>query len=249
MKAFSKTCSVEARLFMRNFFSIFFTLVFPGMMLLLFGGIYGNEVDPAYGLGYMDYTMPSYAVMITGVTGLMSFPLTMTEYEDKKIYKRYDATPAGKETVLAAQMAVNVGMTFLGIALLYLIGKIFFDIRVLASAGELVVGLVLSTGCMFALGFFLTAVAKDAKIATALCYFVYFASLFLSGATMPSEILPESFKTVSNCLPMTYAVKLMQGINAGNALGEYGTEILVLTGTIVVCLLVGRWCSKRRSWA
>lgn len=54
-------------------------------MLLLFGGIYGNT--PIYDgadVGTMDISVPAYAVMIMGVTGLMSFPLTLSGYKEKK---------------------------------------------------------------------------------------------------------------------------------------------------------------------
>ena len=42
MKGFAAICKMELRLFTRDFFSFFFALVFPVLMLLLFGGIYGN---------------------------------------------------------------------------------------------------------------------------------------------------------------------------------------------------------------
>lgn len=69
-----------------RFFSFFFALVFPVLMLLLFGSIYGNT--PIYDgadVGTMDISVPAYAVMIMGVTGLMSFPLTLSGYKEKNL--------------------------------------------------------------------------------------------------------------------------------------------------------------------
>lgn len=77
MKVFTVICKTELKLFLRDFFSFFFALVFPVLMLLLFGGIYGNA--PVYegtDTGMMDISVPAYAVMVTGVTGLMSLPLS-----------------------------------------------------------------------------------------------------------------------------------------------------------------------------
>ena len=43
MKRFITICQVEFVLFIRDFFGFFFTLVFPTMMLVLFGSIYGRN--------------------------------------------------------------------------------------------------------------------------------------------------------------------------------------------------------------
>ena len=46
MKQFAVICKTELRLFIRDFFSFFFTLVFPVLMLLLMGSVFGNA--PVY---------------------------------------------------------------------------------------------------------------------------------------------------------------------------------------------------------
>lgn len=83
---------------MRDCFSCFFALAFPVLMLLLFGGIYGNT--PIYDgaeIRMMDISVPAYSAMVIGVTGLMSLPLTLSGYKERKIYKRFNATPVGKK--------------------------------------------------------------------------------------------------------------------------------------------------------
>lgn len=83
MKRFAVIFKMELRLFMRDFFSFFFTLVFPVLMLLLFGGIFGNT--PIYegaDVRMMDVSVPAYTVMVMGVTGLMSLPLTLSGYNE-----------------------------------------------------------------------------------------------------------------------------------------------------------------------
>jgi len=43
MKAFHSMLTTEFKLASRNFYYMFFNFVFPPMMLLLFGSIYGNQ--------------------------------------------------------------------------------------------------------------------------------------------------------------------------------------------------------------
>ena len=103
----------------------------------------------------MDVSVPAYSVMIIGVTGLMAFPLTLAGYKESRIYKRFDATPAGKGVVIAAQVLVNLLMTLAGFALLFAAGKLVYDIKTEGSFWVILGALLLSIGAVFFPGFFL----------------------------------------------------------------------------------------------
>lgn len=249
MKRFAVVLKMELRLFTRDFFSFFFTLVFPLLMLLLFGGIYGNA--PVYAgadVGMMDVSVPAYAVMVTGVTGLMSLPLTLSGYKEKKIYKRFDATPAGKENIILAQVLVNFIMTLAGIFILLAAGKLLYHIQIKGGIFQILVSILFSVAAMFSMGFLFTAIARDLKSASLLCYLFYFVMLFLSGATIPDMLFPGTMKKIAGFLPMTYAVDLMQEIFSGERLGAHGTELLVLGGVAVVCTFGGAVLYRRKDW-
>jgi ABC-2 type transport system permease protein len=76
MTALFKLTLIDIKLYLRNFVSLFFTLVFPLLMLFLFGSMYGNEPSPFFGgHGSMDVTIPGYiATIIIGTTAFMSLP-------------------------------------------------------------------------------------------------------------------------------------------------------------------------------
>ncbi len=249
MKRLAAICGIELRLFTRDFFSFFFALVFPVLMLLLFGGIYGNmPIYEGANVRMMDVSVPAYSVMVTGVTGLMSLPLTLSGYKEKKIYKRFDATPAGKKSVMLAQVLVNFAMTVIGICILLAVGKILYNIQVKGSFACICVALLFSIAAMFSMGFLFTAVGKDLKSTTLLCYLFYFIMLFLSGATMPDMLFPDTVKRISGFLPMTYAVDLMQGAFAGDSLGLHGRELLVLGAVTVISTAVGALLYRKKDW-
>lgn len=249
MKKLLTLFRVEALLFLRDFYGFFFTFVFPTMMLLLFGGIYGNEPSQYFGgLGAMDMSVPAYSAMIVGVTGLMAFPLTISEYKDAGIYKRFDATPAGKGLVISAQVLVNFLMTLLGFGLLLAGGVLLFHIRIQGSLWAIAGALLLSIAAVFSLGFFFTAVARDGKISNLLCYVSYFVMIFLSGATLPRELFPEGVKVISKFLPLSYVVDLLQGAFRGTDIGELTAAAAVLTGIFLLCTLLGALLYRRKSW-
>ena len=249
MKGFIALCKMELRLFTRDFFSFFFALVFPVSMLVLFGSIYGNA--PVYEgaeIRMMDVCVPAYCVMIIGVTSLMSLPLTLAGYKEKKIYKRFDATPAGKGNVMLAQVFVNVVMTLVGIFILLVAGAVLYHVRVKGTILPVSIGLSFSMAAMFSMGFLFTAVGWDVKSTSLLCYLFYFVMLFLSGATMPDMLFPDTVKTISGFLPMTYAVDLVQGVFAGDGLGLHGRELLVLGAVTVACGIAGAILYRRKAW-
>lgn len=249
MKRFAVICEIEFRMFMRDFFGFFFTLVFPVLMLLIFGGIYGNA--PIYDgadRNMMDISVPAYSVMVIGVTGLMSLPLTLANCKEKKIYKRFDAAPVGKISIISAQVFVNLVMTLIGISILLISGKILYQIQLKGDFLSICVSILLSITAMFSMGFFFTAVGRDLKSTNLLCYFVYFIMLFLSGATIPDMLFPDTMKKISSLLPMTHAVDLMQGTFAGESLSLHGAEILILGLVTVICTVVGAVLYRKKDW-
>lgn len=250
MKRFIEICRTELILFLRDFFGCFFTLAFPTMMLVLYGSIYGNA--PLYAgasVGMIDASLPAYCAMVAGVTGIMTFPITLAEYRDKKIYKRFDATPVGKGSVICAQTVINVIMTFVGFMILLLTGIAVYDVHIPGRITSIFASMVLSISAMFSIGFFFTAAARDAKIVNLLCYLCYFIMIFLSGATVPDMLFPEGIKRIAAILPMTYAVDLMQGMFAGHAISEYTVEVAVLGGVTAIFVLTGAALYRRRDWS
>ncbi|MDE7423440.1 MAG: ABC transporter permease [Lachnospiraceae bacterium] len=249
MRWFAVICKMEMRLFARDFFGFFFTLVFPVLMLLLFGGIFGNT--PVYNgadVKMMDISVPAYSVMVIGVTGLMSLPLTLSGYKEKKIYKRFDATPVGKKSIMLAQVLVNLVMTLIGISNLLIVGKILYHIQIKGNFPSICVSILFSIAALFSMGFLFTAIGRDLKSTSLFCYLFYFIMLFLSGATMPDMLFPDTIKKISNLLPMTHAVDLMQGTFAGDSLSLHRMELFILGSVTVICTTVGAVLYRKKDW-
>lgn len=249
MKRFALTCKIEFLLLVRNFFGFFFGLIFPLMMLVLFGTIFGNNpIMSGSDLRMMDLSVPGYSVMVMGVAGLMSFPLTLAECKERKIYKRFDATPVGKKHIILAQITVNLILTAVGISILLIAGRLIYHIQIQGNIFSIAVAGLLSIATMFSMGFLFTAIGRDAKITNLLCYVFYFIMLFLSGATMPDMLFPESVRNVSKFLPMTYAVDLMQGIFVGDSLSMHGNELLILGSLTAAFTVIGAILYRKQDW-
>lgn len=248
MKSQMQWIIVEFKCFFRNFITVFFTLIFPPLFLVLFGEIYGNDPTPMFdGLGTVDASVPAYICMVVCVTGIMSLPLSLTSYREKKILKRFKATPTTPIQVIVAQILVNLLMTIIGSILLVLIAEWRYDISFDGNILYIGIAFLLSVLCVFSIGFVIASIINNSKAATALANVVYFPMLFLSGATMPLETMPDSIKDIAEFIPLTHAVKLMKATWAGKPLLDYNTEMIILGVISIVCIIISiaffRWDS------
>jgi len=246
MRAFYAMLNTELKLTSRNFIYMFFNFVFPPMLLLLFGSMYGNQPDEFYGgFGAVDVLTPSYMPMIIAVAGLMGLPLQLAMYRHYKILKRYRASPIGAGTIMWPHFIINCLLCIVGIVLLITIGILVFDLRFMGDAFQFCVALLLSILAIFSLGFMIAAVAPNNRTATLVANLLYFPMLFLSGSTLPRELLPEALVTVSQVFPLTHSVTVLQGIWLGGSLGDYTLELAVLAGFTIICSAISvkmfRW--------
>src|SRR4030066_1480863 len=107
MKSLFKMTWMETKLFLREPVGAFITLVFPLMMLFLFGSMYGNTPTPMFGgRGTVDISVPSYTAMIIATSGLMSITITMAAYRENGVLRRLRTTPLSPLTILFAQVIV-----------------------------------------------------------------------------------------------------------------------------------------------
>jgi ABC-2 type transport system permease protein len=246
MKAFYKYTWTEIKLFLREPIGAFFTLLFPLMMLFLFGTIYGNEPQAMFnGYGSVDVSVPAYTAMIIGTTGIMGINITMASYREQGILRRLRVSPLRPAVILSGQVVVIFLMTVVGMGLLVLAGKLVYSMRfegdLLAVTGAFILGSL----SFFSLGFVMASVMPNARTAQVVGMAILYPMLFLSGAGLPLEILPESLRNFSKFLPLTHVVTLLRGLWIGGKWSQHTTELWVLLGVLVVGIgvssLVFRW--------
>jgi len=232
----------EIRRMLRNFPPLFFGLAFPVMMLAIFGGIYGNDPDPMWnGHGTVDYSTPAYVALVLAVAGLMSFPLGMVEYRSRGFLRLLRTTPARSGAFLTAQVVVNGLVCLAGIGILLVAGALFFDLTAPKHPFVFVGVLLLSMAAMFGIGLLIAALMRRESSAVAIANLTYFPMIFLTGATIPLEIMPDVMRHISDALPLSYAVEALRWSWLGEGGDSFGLALAVLAGTVVACASVASW--------
>jgi len=186
----------------------------------------------------VDVLTPSYMPMILAVAGIMGLPLQLSMYRHYKILKRFRATPVGTGTIMWPHLIINGLLCITGIILLVIIGKVVFDLHFMGNVLGFIGALLLSIVAIFSLGFMIAALAPNNRAATLIANLIYFPMLFISGSTLPREMLPQAVITVSKILPLTHCVTLLKGVWLGDPLSDF-------SGFAVVCTAISikafRW--------
>jgi len=234
MKALFKLTWVEAKLFLREPQAFFFTLIFPLMLLFVYGGIYGNAPKALFGgFGSVDVSVPSYTAMIIATSSLISIPVIIATYRETGILRRFKCTPLTPLTLLTADVIVISIMTALGMLLLILAAKLVFGLRF--SGSYLSIGLAFVLGCLsfFSLGFILSGVIRTARTAQIIGMALFFPMILLSGATIPLETMPAALQSFAKYLPLSFVVRLLKGLWFGQDWLGLMPEVIVLVSMCV----------------
>ncbi|MDH3399181.1 MAG: ABC transporter permease [Acidimicrobiia bacterium] len=237
---------VNLRLYVRDPIGAFFTLAFPVMLVLIFGTIFGNEPQDMFdGRGSMDITMPAYTALILGSVGLLGVAINTSSYREAGILRRFRMTPLRPLVYIAADVIANLTMTLAGMAGVLVVGWLLYRVQFEGRAVNVFLAVILSGTAMFAVGYLIAGLAPNARTAQIIGMVVLYPMLFLSGAGMPLEVMPDSIRTISEYLPLTYVVRLLRGLWFGEPWGSLLLETGVLVGILVICTAVAarlfRW--------
>ncbi|GIV85134.1 MAG: transport permease protein [Candidatus Roseilinea sp.] len=246
MHGFWKLTWTEIKLFLREPMAAFFTLAFPLMMLFLFGSIYGNEPTPFFrGYGSVDVSVPAYTAMIVATSGLLGLPITMASYREQGILRRLKATPLRPQAILGAHVIVLFLMTALGMIPLVIAGKLVYGLRFNGDPLSVAAAFVLSSASFLALGFVLAGLLPTARTAQIVAMVLFYPMIFLSGAAIPREVLPEGIRQFAQVLPLSHVVTLLRGLWMGDPWGKHLGEVSILVALLMVGVLVS---SKTFRW-
>ena len=208
----------EARLFRREPGTLFWILGFPPLLLVILGSIPSfRKVDPGLGgLRIIDLYVPILVLVALIVTGLQTMPPIITGYRERGILRRMSATPVKPSALLTAQMGLNGAAAVVSALVCLTIGRLAFDVRLPKQAAGYALALLLAAAAALALGALVSALARTAKIATAIGSAVFFPSMFCAGVWLPVQSMPHVLRQIVELTPFGAAARALGQAAAGD---------------------------------
>lgn len=246
MRLFNTLLKTEAKLALRSMDAVVFGILFPMLVIVVLGAIYGNK--PAFeGASYTFIQQSFGATASIGIcaTGLMGIPLTIADYRHRKILKRFQVTPISPMLLLIVQFMVQFAIAVVSFSGVFIVSSLFFGYQMIGSSIRFVLSSLLVTAAIYSIGMLLASVAPNIKTANLLCTIIYFPMLFLSGATVPYEIMPKTMQRVLDFLPLAQGIKLLKSCSLGVNTESILFPICLLAGITILCTILSlkffRW--------
>ncbi|MDD5986748.1 MAG: ABC transporter permease [Eubacteriales bacterium] len=229
----------KAVLMTREYIALFFSIVFCPMLLVIFGSAYGNDPSPILqGEGTIDVMLPSFTGLLFAGSGLISLPVAVSSSRERGELRRYRMTPLSPLVFLLCDVLIYFLISVIGMLLVLLLGQLLYDVHFTGSILQFIYGFTLSGTAMFSLGLLIASLSKNAKIAQTAGMAVGFPMMFLSGSTIPIEMMPDKIETVSHAMPLTYCVSLMRDIWEKHSMGDLMHDSLILVCITAAFLLL-----------
>jgi ABC-2 type transport system permease protein len=204
---------LEIKQFLRQRESVVFTLLFPVMLLFIFGSVFKNNIAP--GVTFSRYFVAGMIASGLVNTGFQQLAITIPMERDSGTLKRLRGTPMspisyfiGKAIVVTASMLVQVGL-LLGF------GVLFFGLHLPSSSEKWLKFtwlVVLGSICATVLGIAFSSVPKSGRGASAIVSPIVIVLQFFSGVFFVFSSLPKWMQDFASIFPLKWLTQGMRSV-------------------------------------
>jgi ABC transporter DrrB family efflux protein len=176
----------------------------PVMFVLLFVFVFGGAIDSGP-FDYVDFLMPGIIAQSIAFGGFVT-ALGLSEDVQKGLIDRFRSLPMSRAAVLTGRTASDVLLNCLSLVVLFAVGFLagfgFID----ASAGEIVLGLVLLLLMGYAFSWIFALVglfSSTPETANSIGFTLIFPLTFASSMFVPAETMPDGLRQFAEANPFT----------------------------------------------
>ena len=209
---FTELLRVESRLALRAPYGLGLGIIFPTIMLVVFGligsAVPGNVADTGFTI--LELYIPIIIVIEFFGVAIDSLPIPLVRDRESGWLRRVSTTPVGPSRVLAAQLVLNLAFALIGIVIV-LLGSVVVFGATLGVSVYFVFSTILALAEIFSLGLVVAAIAPGQTAQNAISGALFFAMLFLSGLWYPAAEASGVLQTVMYYSPGGAAVNAMLG--------------------------------------
>jgi len=241
MRAYIAEIVINLKLTSRDKMVLFFNYAFPLIFFFIFASLFHAEQG---GAAEQVITM-SLVIGILG-NGLFGAGIRAVVDREANILRRFKVAPISAGPIIVSSMVTGL-LNFLPSAvLLVCLGHFVYGMAWPTRPFSLIAFVSLGVLAFRAIGMMIASVVNSMQESQVLIQLIYFPMLFLSGATIPVEALPNWVQLVSQFIPATHVYKGVLGILATHqTVFDNWKGALALFAAVVVATFLGvklfRW--------
>jgi len=244
----------DQKVFWRNPASVFFTVGFPVMFLVIFNLVFGSG-DRISGLGVdvSTYYVPAIISLAVASATFQNIAMTVTIDREAGLLKRARSTPLPGWAFMAGRIGNSIVVSLLMLVLLAALGALAYGVDVPWSRAPAVLAtLALGAATFCALGLALTAVIPSDGAAAPITNLAIFPLYFLSGVFIPESEIPDGVLHVANVFPVRNFFESFfiawdpRTVGAGFDWGDLAIVAAWGIAGVLVALRTFRWTPRGR---
>lgn len=227
--------------------SVFFSIVYPLLMMVIIILSYGNE---AIGDGYHlidKYFLVTIGMGILPLT-LISFPIWLASSIENSSLKRMQYFRVNFVNIITADILAHFSIAILSIFSNILVAFFVFQLKLpgVLYFISFIAHYILALIVFMLLGGFLALIFKKTQILMPLGLVLMFMLYMFCGAFISYEELPSFIKELSSYIPMKYAMNDFFSI--WNTTHLFESQFLVVSGIYIIIFLVGIVITYKRGF-
>ena len=234
---------LEIKQFMRQRESVVFTLLFPVILLAIFGSVFKDTIAP--GVTFSQYFVAGMIASGLVNTGFQALAIMIPVERDFGTLKRLRGTPMPASSYFIGKTVLVLISTVIQILLLLGFGVLFFGLEMPTDPAKWITFawlVVLGSACSTALGIAFSVVPKSGRGASAVVSPIVIILQFFSGVFFVFTQLPLWMQQVAAIFPLKWLTQGMRSVFlpdsfAGQEVAkswETGKTIAILSAWLVV---------------
>lgn len=240
MRTILTLAAMRIRITVRNKAFLFFSLVMPMGTFFAFCSLLakGSPERISYWMG------PILAFTVMGTFWGLSMQLVT--WREQGILRRFRLAPISPSSMIGSSLLANYALIMPTILFQLGLARFVYHVTNFGNLISLFVLVILGITSFGALGLIVASVTNTMQETQIINQILWFALIFLSGATVPLAIMPKAAQRVGLFLPATYLVSgIQRAMMYGRGVLSLWVEILSLAAWAVLAFIIAsllfRW--------
>jgi ABC-2 type transport system permease protein len=196
----------DQKAFWRNPASVFFTVMFPVILLLIFATVFGNQtVQVRGGIKTTAYYVPAIITLSVISATMQSLAMSLVIAREDGRLKRGRGTPMPAWVFIAGRVGNSIVVALMMLALIAAIGSLLYGVAIpWDRLPAIVLVLVVGAAAFCCLGIALTAAIPSQDAAAPIVNALLLPLYFLSGVFIPDDQLPSGVIHFADAFPIRH---------------------------------------------